>query len=381
MAATYHAEIDGYDADTWSQTMAEFDDANIYQTWSYGIVRQGLGRVSHLALKRAGALVAAAQIRLFPLPVVGGGMAYVQWGPLWRRSGTPADVEVFRQVIRALRNEYVDRRRMVLRLLPWSVDHTGELAGVLHQEGFTLSQRRGNRRTLIMDLTRTEDELRAGMRSRWRSYLNKAEKDGLSVVEGDSLELFEQSMQMYEKLRNRKGFEDGVDVQEYTRLQAALPGNAKMRVLLCRAAGQACAAVIASAIGRIGIYLFGASNEVGMRNRGAYLLQWRTVQWLKERGCIAYDLNGINPVANPGVYQFKTGLCGKDNGTDVTFLASHDCYARSPSTIAVLTAARARERWRELRSRSPRSDESKTDDSSVGGRFDPAAVPSLTSRH
>jgi len=49
-----------------------------------------------------------------------------------------------------------------------------------------------------------------------------------------------------------------------------------------------------------------------MKTKGSYLLQWRAIQWLKGKGCRWYDLGGINPETNPGVYHFKAGLSGID---------------------------------------------------------------------
>jgi lipid II:glycine glycyltransferase (peptidoglycan interpeptide bridge formation enzyme) len=69
---------------------------------------------------------------------------------------------------------------------------------------------------------------------------------------------------------------------------------------------------VGSAIGDRGIYLLGATNDQGMKNKGSYLLQWRMIEWLKENGCHWYDLGGIDPDGNPGVYHFKSGLSGKD---------------------------------------------------------------------
>jgi lipid II:glycine glycyltransferase (peptidoglycan interpeptide bridge formation enzyme) len=65
-------------------------------------------------------------------------------------------------------------------------------------------------------------------------------------------------------------------------------------------------------MGDSGIYLLGATSDDGLNARGAYLLQWTMIQWLKENGFKWYDLGGIDPQGNPGVYSFKKGLSGAD---------------------------------------------------------------------
>ena len=72
------------------------------------------------------------------------------------------------------------------------------------------------------------------------------------------------------------------------------------------------AGLVASAMGDSAIYLLGATSDAGLNSKGAYLLQWTLIPWLKERGVKSYDLGGIDPEGNPGVYHFKRGLSGID---------------------------------------------------------------------
>src|SRR5262245_37789115 len=106
LAPDYSVEIDSVDEAQWHHILEDFDDANIYQTWSYDEVRGGRDNISHVVLKKNGAAVAAAQARVLRLPLVGAGIAYVRWGPLWRSKSRKPDADVFRQAVRALRNEY-----------------------------------------------------------------------------------------------------------------------------------------------------------------------------------------------------------------------------------------------------------------------------------
>jgi lipid II:glycine glycyltransferase (peptidoglycan interpeptide bridge formation enzyme) len=60
------------------------------------------------------------------------------------------------------------------------------------------------------------------------------------------------------------------------------------------------------------VYLLGATGDDGLKAKGSYLLQWRLLERLKEVGCHWYDLGGIDPKSNPGVYHFKQGLSGDE---------------------------------------------------------------------
>ena len=111
---------------------------------------------------------------------------------------------------------------------------------------------------------------------------------------------------------DRKEYLPGVDYDEFREIQKDLPEPQKMRISVCEFQGKPVSTSIGSAIGNTGIYLLGATGTEGLNLKGSYLLQWRMIEWFKEKGCRWYDLGGINPEKNPGVYHFKAGLSGVD---------------------------------------------------------------------
>ncbi len=117
---------------------------------------------------------------------------------------------------------------------------------------------------------------------------------------------------MYEQMQQRKRFETTVDIEEFARIQEDLPETHRMRILICELDGIPVAGLVASALGDSAIYLLGATSDDGLNAKGAYLLQWTLIQWLRESGVKWYDLGGIDPEGNPGVYSFKKGLSGAD---------------------------------------------------------------------
>src|SRR5580765_3461321 len=156
----YTVEVDACDDGTWSRILEEFDDASIYQTWSYAAVIAGRRKTSHLILRKNGDIVAIAQARIAKLPFINAGIAYIHWGPLWRRRATGMDVDIFRQVLRALRNEFAYRRGLVLRVFPILFDNDPPiLSEILTEEGFSSVGSIARGRTILMDLNPTLDEL------------------------------------------------------------------------------------------------------------------------------------------------------------------------------------------------------------------------------
>ena len=337
----YTVEIDTVDEARWHQILEEFNDANIYQTWSYDEVRGSRKNISHAVLKKGGEPVAAAQARIVKLPFIGAGIAYVRWGPLWRRRSLEPDAEAFRQAIRALRNEYACKRGLVLRLRPLLFcEVSPAFASILAEEGYSAGAE-ASERTLRLDLTKTTEDLRKGMRPHWRRYLRVAEKSDLEIVEGPADALFEEFIKIYRELVSRKAFAEPNDIREFRSIQERLPQNLKMKILLCRANDKLCAGLICSAIGDTAFYLYGATSNTGLKTRGSYLLHWKLIEWLKDAGIKTYDLHGINPASNPGTYKFKADLCGS-NGQDVHFLGQFDSHTSLLSRSCVAVGDRLR---------------------------------------
>jgi len=331
----YASEVDTVDEHTWCQLLERFDDANIYQTWSYDEVRFGRRNISHLLLKNHGEIVAIAQSRIVKLPFINIGIAYIRWGPLWRLRQSKTEVEVFRQMIRALRNEYASRRSLVLRLLPvlFDTDPAGFVA-ILKEEGFSSLGAQTRSRTILMDITPSLKDLYAGMRPHWKRELKIAERKRLEVVEGTGDELFGSVIEIHKEMVSRKRFVEGNDINQFRVMQARLPEHLKMRIMICKSTAGICAGLIWSAIGNTALYLFGATSNIGMKSNGSYLLQWKLIEQLKKDGCTVYDLNGINPEKNPGTYKFKSDLAG-EHGKDVYFLGRFESHCNGLSHLCI----------------------------------------------
>jgi peptidoglycan/xylan/chitin deacetylase (PgdA/CDA1 family) len=356
LAVDHAVQVDGIEPAAWDEVLRRFADASVFQTWSYEARRPGRGEVSRLLVRHRGTVVAAAQARIVRIPGLGRGVAYVRWAPLWQPRGEPPRPEVLRQALRALRNEYAVRRRLLLRVFPvvFSDDPHG-LVSVFESEGYRRRADLHAERTLLVDLRRDAAELRKGLHPKWRADLLKAEKAGLEVLEGEGPELWDLFTGIYADMVRRKQFVDTADIDHFRAVQMDLPAAFKLRIFVARTEGRAGAGIICSALGTTGLYLFGATNADGMATRGSYLLQWRAIEWLKRAGIETYDLNGINPEANPGTHRFKARLCGQ-NGREVRFAGCFEACESRLSGWIVGGAERARglaARLRHRRSRAP----------------------------
>ena len=315
VCASYRVEVDQIGAPDWADALGQFADANLYQTWAYGAVRWGERNLSHLVLKRDEKIVAIAQtliLRPLPLRV---GVGHLRWGPLCHREGHELEPDIVERMADALQDEYARKRGLFLRVLPngWVPSARAQVFRAAFSKYREQRFRAGESyRTVVLDLTPSLDVIRKRLDQKWRNQLNRAEKNGLTIKQGEAATSFPVFWKVYEEMLARKSFAAPSDVRQFERVQAELVAGQWMKVFICEDGGVPVGGLVGTAMGKSGIYLLGATNEQGMKVKGAYLLQWRMIQWLKEIGVVSYDLGGINPRMNPGVYHFKAGLGGQD---------------------------------------------------------------------
>ncbi len=330
ISTEFNIEVDSVNEKRWNEIVQIFNDANLYQTWAYGSIRWGVESLSHLLVKRNQEIVAAAQIRLYKSLFNLIKIAYIRWGPLWRRKGENEDCEILRQTYRALYQEYVKNRGFSLWVLPNEINgKKDEICSIIKSEKFTW--KKSNYRTIIINLQLEKEELRKNLHRSWRRHLNKAEKYDLIIEEGQDDYLFNKFIKNYHEMVKRKNFYQGLSVNEFANIQKILPDSLKLKIFSCHINNKKeVASIVISAIGNTAIYLLGATTDYGLKYSGSYLLHWKAVEWLKSIDCPYYDLSGISPKFNPGGYQFKTGM----GGSDVTLIGEFEAHPNT--TVSLL---------------------------------------------
>src|SRR5580692_593241 len=159
----WHVEVDRATSSEWSGMLDLFDDANIYQTAAYGGIHWGEKNLSRLVLKRDDEVMGMAQLRIVRPTPLKFGMAYLRWGPLWERRGVPLDPKVPTRMARAIEDEYLDKRKLFLRILPNAFAASPRAATMqaafcrFAPEPFDTSNLY---RTFVLDLAPSLDELR-----------------------------------------------------------------------------------------------------------------------------------------------------------------------------------------------------------------------------
>jgi hypothetical protein len=303
------------DRDEWRGLTAGFQDHNYRHSFDYAeaLAARSGAKAEHLCVAGADGPLGLASVRIKPMPAMGTGIAYVSGGPLVR-NGEEAPGRRLEAVLDALVGEYVHGRRLVLRVAPvigepdWNAEQERRFLGV----GFEPAHRARRYTTIVVDLARPAEEVRAAFAKKWRYHLARAEKAEIALVRGTDPTLLEDFRLLFDEFVARKSFAVDLDAGFYAGLQRGLPEGERLLVAMASIDGQPAAGVVASLLGDTAVYLLGASSETGRDANAPYLLQWTVLQEAAAKGLKWYDLGGIDPDGNPGVYRFKARMGGTE---------------------------------------------------------------------
>ncbi|WP_336852743.1 lipid II:glycine glycyltransferase FemX [Sinomonas albida] len=234
-----------------------------------------------------------AQILYRALPWPLKSLAYLSRGPVCEQQDAPVVLDAVAR--------HVSRTRGSVALVAepdWDAGSAGEqglaAAGFVHTDGTILIPR-----TLILDLTQSEDDLMAAMSRTTRANVRKNLKGDLEFRKVASEAELEQVLAIYRETAERAGF--GIHEDRYYRdiwrylgedspIVAAFDGGEVVAfVWIARSAGTA-------------FELYGGVNAAGQKARANYGVKWAAFTAMKADGCTRYDLNGL---LNDGISDFK----------------------------------------------------------------------------
>ncbi len=168
-------------------------------------------------------------------------------------------------------------------------------------------------RTVCIDLTVGKERLMSNLHSQWRAGVRVAERSGVVVEHTRQAEMVSNFYAMCESISRDKGFVLPGSEALMLRLCALEPGPDVEAVLfLARYEGRVAAGALAIRCGNSVHYMWGASDRTFARQRPGEAVQWAVIEWALRKGCHRYDLEGIDPEKNPGVYEFKRKMGGKE---------------------------------------------------------------------
>lgn len=292
----------------WNAFLSHFPDAHLLQTGEWGQLKSSFGwQAVYFVNDECGAQV------LFRRFLFGLTLAYIPKGPV----GSP-----HAGFWQELDQVCCSHRAIFLKVEPdgWLDTPAGPSAEM--PPGFAPSPHSIQpRRTIVVDLDLSEEDILARMKQKCRYNIRLAEKKDIIVHSWDDIDAFYKMMTI---TAARDGF--GSHSRDYyQRLYSLLQPAGLAELLVAEYAGQPLSALIVCARGRSSWYLLGASIDKERSRMPAYLLQWEAMRWARAHNAQEYDLWGVPDEDEGilesdfekrndglwGVYRFKRGFGGR----------------------------------------------------------------------
>jgi len=170
------------------------------------------------------------------------------------------------------------------------------------------------RNTVLLDLTRTSEEMLAAMSQKTRYNVRLAERKGVTVRKGSLADLH-LLYRMYAETAARDGFVIRPETYYHDAWGSFIKAGLA-QPLIAQVAEEPVAMVIIFRFGARAWYMYGASRNAHREKMPNHLLQWEAMQWARAQGCTVYDMWGAPDELNEsdplwGVYRFKEGFGGE----------------------------------------------------------------------
>lgn len=284
----------------WDQALAGLG-GHALQSCLWGDARQQLdGIVQHrwLAL-RAGE--PTWMIRVEERKVLGGKIAWAPRGP----TGRTADMSL------SLPGGFAERLKAEGFSLfvydPW-VRVAGRPKDASGRGGLTSPQ------TIWLDLAAGKEALFANFHTQMRWGIRRAARGGIRVETTRDAKAIGEFVALCGSISQAKGFDLRLTAALVNSLleHSATDGHVEAAQFVALKDGKLGSGILVLRAGKNVHQIFSAVNRQMRQDRVGEACQWAVIEWAIERGCTRYDLEGIDPVNNPSVYEFKKRLGGEE---------------------------------------------------------------------
>ncbi len=325
----------------WDEIILGFEDVSYDQTAAYSCARWGAEKSSHLLVRDGENIVAGARVVEITIPGLRKGLAFVKFGPFWRRRNQSADPDAYISALGALTEEYCDRRGLLLTVQPRpSLEFGAFEQKALKAKGFVNRRRHADQTRFLVNLSLDEDAQRASLGQRWRRNLKKSSGSKMDIGLVTGVEAHRQFQALHVHMIGRKKDAPGEAIDLLPSIENELPAALAPVTVIASHDGRPVAGAVIALHGDTAYYVFGASNAKALPLRAGFALQWWIVRWLSDRGLRWYDLGGTRGA--DGLKQFKTGLIGR-HGSVIEMPGEYDKWNNDSDRIAAdaLFAVRA----------------------------------------
>jgi hypothetical protein len=289
----------------WRKYIEMVVKTNLLQSWAYGQAKEESEgwRVKRGVIRHNGNIIAIFQA--LEKSWFWGGVIRINRGPMLINGND--DFETKYNVYKILRKTWRLWKGRILLIAP-ELMATPENLGVLALSNFRKKSSKPWE-SAIIDLSISEDELRKNLNGKWRNQLKKSEQAGLELNIDKSDNSFFWLLDRYVQMMKDNSFK-GPSFELLSNLYNLNQNNCYVFQALLD--GQAVAGILIVRHGNSCIYQIGWNSLGGRRLYTNNLLLWNAILEMKKRGCLRFDVGGIDEKNTPNITKFKRGLRGEE---------------------------------------------------------------------
>lgn len=296
----------------WNENLAGFDDCSPFQTFEWGQFHQALGwQPRHYAFfDEEGKISSMCLIllRRFPLKT---GFVWCAGGPVGRI--TDWDRRLPQAII-----ETSGLKRLYLRFRCDRERTTRDALFLNHHEWSKCIFPMVSGFSMELDLSGEPDEILSRTNRSWRRNLRLAEKQEMVISRSVNPDIGE----LRRILAEMESLKSLPELFSFEKLENLFKLNrANLLFLRCEdKEGNLLCFRGSLLIGNRACDYLAATSEKGRKLRASFPLFWKLLLTCREKGITRYDLGGIDPWENPGVFEFKKSTGARE----IEFLGEWD---------------------------------------------------------
>jgi lipid II:glycine glycyltransferase (peptidoglycan interpeptide bridge formation enzyme) len=303
------------EAQRYDAFIASSPKGHILQTYAWGQVKARTGwKPICLVVEDEGQIVGAALVLCRPLWRGGKTLLYSPRGPVFDLR----DQGLFDFLLARVKELARQERAILWKIDPDVPVPADDLVAYLRSRGFVAAYSEEGfggiqpRFVFRLDLGPSPEELLKSFHPKTRYNIRLAERRGVQVEVGKDKE----DLAVFYRLLEETARRDGFLIRNFGYFAAIweeLVYRDYARLFLAYYQEEPIAGALAFTIGKKAWYVYGASSNRHRNVMPNYLLQWRMINWAKERGCVLYDFRGVPGTSDPrhplhGLYRFKRGF-------------------------------------------------------------------------
>lgn len=281
----------------WDENLIRFENQTPYQTFAWGEYNRALGwQPVHLAAKNKAGEISAMMlglVRKFPFKI----------GLLWCEGGPVGDITIWDDDLQKTILHETNLKHLYCRIRCDRERSISDALALNHQGWMRSWFMMNSSYTMTLDLDKSEDELMKNLSSKWRRNLRLSKKENIKIRLWNNPDINE-IYRVFAEMQKLKNLPELFSREEFENLFKTVGEN-----LICIRGedenGELISVRLCLIVGERANDYLAATTEKGRNLRASYLALWNLLQECRKRDIKLYDLGGIDPFENPGVYTFK----------------------------------------------------------------------------